>query len=780
MKTVDMNFDWLYTTDFREAYIEKAYDDQHFDQVNIPHSNIEIPYNNFDEKIFQFESCYRKHFQVSPLKDDEVMHIRFEGVMAYSKVYINGHYLNEHLSGYTPFEVDITDYLEEENVLVVYVDSRESSHMAPFGHVIDYLTYGGIYREVSLIRRHQHHIKHVFIKPRDVLTNPSVDVQFKLSHEIDVDVSIQINDTYQGRYNLKTHEHTVNLLMPNCKLWSIDEPHLYEMEIKLLVHGEVVDIIYERFGMRACVFKGDGFYLNGRKLKLTGLNRHQSYPYVGYAMPQSAQEKDADILKHELAVNVVRTSHYPQSKHFLNRCDEIGLLVFEEIPGWQHIGDAAWQRESVKDVERMIVRDFNHPCIILWGTRINESRDADGFYQMTHDMAKQLDDTRQTGGVRCIKHSHLIEDVYTYNDFVFNGHSKPLERKKDVTKTDKPYLVTEFNGHMFSTKKFDDSIKRTEHALRHLKVINKMLGDDQITGAIGWCMFDYNTHEDFGSGDKVCYHGVLDMFRIPKSAAYAYGSQGKDIKMHVTSQMNIGDYPSSLIKDIYVLTNCDYVDLFINEKMIKRFYPDKKHYPHLKHPPIHIDDLVGEGILENENFSAKDAALVKKMMIKINKQAFKLSLIDQMKMGYFLLKYKMSILDAEDLYTKYFAGWGDESTLYKFVGYKGDETIEVTKGQVSGLCMQVQVDDDVLNHKKTYDVTRIVVSLEDLYGEVQPYASDAFSVTCEGSVELIGPSLLSLIGGSMGFWIKTKDKGEGKIMISSPRFGDIVKVIHVE
>ena len=109
-------------------------------------------------------------------------------------------------------------------------------------------------------------------------------------------------------------------------------------------------------GFRDSEFRSDGYYLNGKKVRIIGLNRHQSYPYVGYAMPSSMQRYDADILKKELGVNAVRTSHYPQSRHFIDRCDEIGLLVFTEIPGWQHIGDESWKEQVVKNVEEVVIQ----------------------------------------------------------------------------------------------------------------------------------------------------------------------------------------------------------------------------------------------------------------------------------------------------------------------------------------------------------------------------------------------------------------------------------------
>ena len=123
--------------------------------------------------------------------------------------------------------------------------------------------------------------------------------------------------------------------------------------------------------------------------------------------------------KKELKCNIVRTSHYPQSTHFLDACDEVGLLVFEEIPGWQHIGDQAWQDLAVRNVGEMIRRDWNHPSIILWGVRINESLDDHEFYTRTNALAHQLDDSRQTGGVRYLRNSELLEDVFTINDFGF-------------------------------------------------------------------------------------------------------------------------------------------------------------------------------------------------------------------------------------------------------------------------------------------------------------------------------------------------------------------------
>jgi beta-galactosidase len=385
--------------------------------------------------------------------------------------------------------------------------------------------------------------------------------------------------------------------------------------------------------------------------------------------------------------------------------------------------------------------------------------------------------------VRCFKGSNLLEDVYTYNDFVYDGEQIPLEPRKNVAKKQVPYLVTEYNGHKYPTKKFDDDAHRAEHAMRHLEVLNAMYKSEDIAGCIGWCMFDYNTHKDFGSGDKICYHGVMDMFRIPKYAAATYSSQ-QDTKpvMEITSSMNAGDMEGSIRGDVTILTNCDYVNLYINDKFIKKYYPLKDKYPNLPHPPIVVDDFIGDLIEQNEKFSKNDARLIKKILIKVDKAGGKIALLDKLQLGYLFVKYKMNMLDGEKLYLKYFGGWGTASTQYRFVGYKNDVcVIKKTKSQVFDPMLQVDVDSSTLVEDKTYDVTRFVVKLVDEHNETLHYANDVISVETEGPVEVIGPKMLSLIGGSIGFWVKsTGGSSEATVNVVSERFGVITQKLVVK
>ena len=247
------------------------------------------------------------------------------------------------------------------------------------------------------------------------------------------------------------------------KLWDLEKPHLYTVHVRLLHAGGTIDEDTRRVGFREATFTDHGFSLNGKIIKLRGLDRHQTFPFVGQAMPARVQRKDADILRKSLHCNIVRTSHYPQSRHFLDRCDEIGLLVLEEIPGWQHIGDENWKLVAIDNVGRMIRRDWNHPSIVLWGVRINESKDDHDFYVRTNALAHALDDSRQTGGIRYFQESEFLEDVFTMNDFGF-----PLKPPNHPR-----YLNTEFVGHTFPTKTTDDDERQREHTLRHARIHNQ-------------------------------------------------------------------------------------------------------------------------------------------------------------------------------------------------------------------------------------------------------------------------------------------------------------------
>ncbi|MHB8064172.1 MAG: glycoside hydrolase family 2 protein [Ruminiclostridium sp.] len=785
MKRINLNFDWQYKMDFKDEYVSVGVNNEGFELVNLPHTNKVLDYNNFDELEYQFISCYRKQVTIASEFSDKAVILKFEGIAAYARLYINGQYIAEHFGGYTPIEIDISGNViyGQDNLLVIACDSTEREDIPPFGKVIDFLTYGGIYREAWIEIKEKTYIKDIFIRTFDVLSDAkTVDIDIELSeHCEDASILFQIlnrNNDMESCFSFKLGnaiKGNIRGRVSKVELWDIETPNLYTLRAVLKQNDRILDKTSTKFGFREVYFKTDGFYINGRKTKLIGLNRHQSYPYVGYAMPESAQKKDADILKFELGVNIVRTSHYPQSKHFLNRCDEIGLLVFEEIPGWQHIGNDKWREIACQNVYDMIIRDRNHPSIIIWGVRINESTDCDELYIKTNNIAHMLDNTRATGGVRNFKESHLYEDVYTYNDFIHMGSNTALVQPSKVTKTNAPYLVTEHTGHMFPTKRFDDEDKRLEHALKHLRVLDNVIGSRRISGAIGWCMFDYNTHKDFGSGDRICYHGVSDMFRIPKLAGYVYASQQDSIPiLEISAAMDIGEHPACELGTVYAFTNCDYMKLYKNDELIKIFYPDKKQFPKVKHAPIKIDDFIGDLLQKYENISVKDSDKFKGVLRAISKFGLNLPLSSKLIMGRLMLKYKLSLDDGVRLFGTYVSNWGAKRITFKFEGYKDGQLVKtVIKATATSAHLEVLPDSLQLNESETYDVTRIVIKALDENGNLLTYSNDAMNIETEGPVEIIGPKCVALIGGARAFWIKTIGQaGTGIVTIKSEKYGD--------
>ena len=707
-----MNRKWRYSRKFVAGGHAKEFDDSEFDRVVIPHTNVPLPWHGFDEKTYEFVSLYRRRFQLPPQARGKHVFVDFEGVMTASTVWINGQRLGEYKGGYTPFSFELTPHLDfdGENVLAVDVDSTERPDIPPFGYEIDYLTFGGIYREVSLRVVPATFIENIFVRPQDVLApSPSVDVDCFVQHlealhePLTLEVELVDGERVLAKGSQKVPSsgvasepsaHTVHLEhLSEFILWQLEDRNLYIARVRLLHGTQVLDADSRRFAFREAQFTDHGFELNGKIIKLRGLDRHQTFPWVGQAMPGRVQRRDAQILRNKLKCNIVRTSHYPQSRHFLDACDEVGLLVLEEIPGWQHIGDEAWKEISIDNVRRMIRRDWNHPSIILWGVRINESKDDHDFYTRTNAMGHQLDPTRQTGGIRYFQQSEFLEDVFTMNDFGW-----PLKLPNHPR-----YLNTEFVGHTYPTKTIDQVERLTEHTIRHARVHDQLASNPQYAGGIGWCAFDYNTHGDFGSGDRICYHGVTDIFREPKPAAGFYKSQcdpTEEVVLEPAFHWARGDASVGFSKAV-VCSNCDHLKFYIDDKLVADVDPDRKQFSHLRYAPF--------------------------------------------------------VVELGELFHK----WGD----LRIEGYIQGKQVIVKNLSGRGVDAKFMLlPDDTHLIADGADSTRVVLRVTDEFGAVRPFANDAIKLELNGPAEVIGDNPFSLIGGTGAFWVRAQES-PGKVQL---------------
>lgn len=775
-KYLKFNDNWEYTSEPSEAFFDGS-EEVPVQKVRLPHTGTELPWNYTDENSFQYEAGYRTKLKLPPLGERRLF-FRCLGAAQQARLQWNGNTLCLHKCGYTAFGTELTQYAAEgSNLLTILVDSRESLNQPPFGNQIDYLCYQGLYRGCELILTGSSFIADCFLHSKGKTLSADVWICGSRGHALRVTVRDRDGNSVHSRHFALEDEaesipfpsgmmvsqeecspYSFSLDCSDVEKWSVDSPILYDVILELFNQsGRIIDSRTCRFGFRDAVFNRDGFFLNNTPLKLVGLDRHQSFPYVGYALPDSAQIIDADILKYELGLNIVRTSHYPQSQAFLDRCDEIGLLVFTEIPGWQYIGGDSWKEQAVQNVGDMICQYRNHPSIVLWGVRINESRDDDRLYDATNALAHRMDPYRQTGGVRCIRHSSLLEDVYTYNDFHHNGSNEGLAEKRDVVDTDCPYLITEYNGHMFPTKSFDDEKHRTEHALRHARVLDKMFGSKGISGCIGWCAFDYNTHRDFGSGDRICYHGVMDMSRIPKPAAAVYASQNDAAPvLELSSNMDRGDWPEGTAHVIWAFTNADSLKLYRGGRLIREFFPDKKDFPNLPHPPIKIDDFIGNSLAEDEKIEQKSAERIKAILAKYSFHN------DDRSVDFIRKQTAVKLLDGVNyeelarLKSKYYDSWGDGSEDYRFEAVKNGEIVAVVrKGAADSFALKAKPFRSELVENGMWDADLVRITAVDQNGSRLWYASDVVQLETEGAIELIGDPFVPLIGGAAGIWVRT-------------------------
>jgi beta-galactosidase len=747
-----INRGWRYHPSKVAGAEAPKFDDSLFEEVVVPHTNIHLPWHSFDDRDYQFISTYRRRFRTPPGTQGKRVFVDFEGVMTASTVWINGVPLGEYKGGFTPFSFELTPHLRSdgENVLTVQVDSTERSDIPPFGYELDYMTFGGIYREVSLRVVPALYLDNIFAHPRDVLQGkPSLDVDcflagtaprgelvleaelldgdrtlaktsrsFSVSSASDPDAADDpatsapvylstetVNDPAKQTISFKD--------LDGVKLWDLASPNLYTVRVRLLHAGKIFDEDTRRIGFREAMFTDHGFSLNGKIIKLRGLDRHQTFPFAGQAMPARVQRQDAKILRHNLHCNIVRTSHYPQSRHFLDCCDEIGLLVLEEFPGWQHIGPEPWKLIAIDNVGRMVRRDWNHPSIILWGVRINESPDDHSFYTRTNALARALDTTRQTGGIRNFTESEFLEDVFTINDFGF-----PLKKPNHPR-----YLNTEFVGHTFPTKTTDDDERQREHTLRHARIHNQLASDPQYAGGIGWCAFDYNTHANFGAGDRICYHGVMDIFREPKPAAGFYKSQCDPLEEIVIEPAFhwANSDESTNFTEAVVCSNCDHLKFYQRSnstaanpwELIAELDPDRANFQHLQYPPF--------------------------------------------------------ILDRTKLQQGHHHEWGD----LRINGYVQGR--EVASKTLSGRGVDQKftlVPDDSELRADGADTTRVVMRVTDEFGAARTYANDPIVFTLEGPATLIGDNPFALIGGTGAVWLRAKQQaGTVRLTAKHPRLG---------
>lgn len=651
-RTFNLDRNWLFGGKFDGSGLGMTFDDNAYERVVVPHCVSKLSWQEWDPSDWEKVWIYRRHFDMPPELMRGRVFIQFEGVMVGTTPVINGHTLPQHLGGYLPSRFEITDWVRTSgNILAVIVDSRWSNvppEGAPVGPKrIDYLEPGGIFRSVQLQVVPDTFISDVFAKPVKVLdAGRRIDVKCTIDSGGEATGSGELTvELLDGDRVVSRASRSVRIDKPgtteadlvlsglgNVRLWDVDSPNLYHVSATLSINGRPVHDYTVRTGLRDARFELDGFYLNGKRLQIFGLDRHELFPYVGFAMPGNVMRRDAEILRRDFNCNMVRCSHYPQSEAFMNACDELGLLAWEEVPGWGYLGDDAWKDLLVRDVRNMVIRDRNHPAVIIWGVRVNESHNDPQLYKHTRELAKSLDDSRPTSGTmtpgsRKTWKTEWHQDVFAFDDYHADpdggvGIRKPVEGY--------PYLITEAVGqynYAHPKEGFNVTYRRTgdvevqaSQAIWHAQAHSRAAEDKRISGLIAWCGYDY------GSLINAYHHvkcpGVADIFRIPKLGASFYLAQKSVEKGAVIEPDFYWSFgpktPHGPGTNAAIFSNCDRLELSVDGHHHSTLHPDAKNYPNLMHAPffadlriggtgnpeLRIDGYVGKRLVKSRSFSS--------------------------------------------------------------------------------------------------------------------------------------------------------------------------------
>jgi beta-galactosidase len=744
--------DWLFGGKFNAAALAPSFEDAGFSRVTLPHCVAPLSWQKWDPAAWEDVWIYRRHFSLPPECRGKRVFLHFDGVLIASTPVLNGHPLPQHLGGYLPSRYEITDWLAAgDNVLAVEVDARWSN-VPPDGNPkgpksVDYLEPGGIFRSVYLQAVPRVFISDVFAKPVDVLgTGRRIEAACAIDAaelpdktmalRVELRDGARVVSSAQQELPLQKtglSEVAVTLSnLGNVALWDVNAPRLYDVVAVLLADGKPAHECRVRTGLRDARFEVDGFYLNGRRVQLFGLDRHEIYPYAGGAMPARVLRRDALMLRRDFNCNIVRCSHYPQSEAFLDACDELGLMVWEETPGWGYLGDDAWKELVVQNVHDMVCRDRNRPAIVVWGVRVNESRNDVALYKRTTELAKTLDGTRATSGSmtdgsRKNWERDWHEDVFAFDDY----HSDPdgsvgIEKPTPGV----PYMLAEAVGqYNYTTRKgFDakyrragDATLQAQQALRHAQAHSKAAAYPACCGVIAWCAFDYASL--MNSFDGVKCPGVADVFRIPKLGANFYLAQTEAKSPPVILPNFYWDFgpktPQGPGKGAAIFSNCERLDLFVDGHPIATLFPDAKNFPHIKHPPFFADlkvDAGGRPELRIEGYIA----------------------------GRRVLTRAFSSDPARDQFF-------------------------------------LQADDEELNGDGA-DATRLVFGQVDKFGSVRPSAEGAVSLRIDGPGIIVGdnPFPMAESGGMGAVWIRTLAGRTGRIKVSAAHSALGAKTVQIK
>lgn len=631
-----MNPAWRFHKGAVESAETKEFNDKDWTVVSLPDGIEYLPTEASGCINYQGEVWYRKHFTPDAALKGKKLFLHFEAIMGKSKVFVNGKLLTEHFGGYLPVIADVTDVLDwnGDNVIAVWADNSDDPSYPPgkAQDVLDYTYFGGIYRDCWLIAHNNVFITdpnyenevaggglfvafgkvsdalaevQLKIHVRNATKNPfSGRVEYMLLQPDGTEVA-RLSDKIQVKVGRAT---TVSDRMPvkQPMLWTPSTPTLYNLLVRVLdKEGNVIDGYRRRIGIRSIEFKGkDGFYLNGRPYgkPLIGANRHQDFAVVGNAVANSIHWQDAKKLK-DVGMEIIRNAHCPQDPAFMDACDELGLFVIVNTPGWQFWNDAPEFAQRVySDIRNVVRRDRNHPSVWLWEPILNETWYPADFAKNTRDIVDaEYPYPYCYSGSDSEARGHENFPVY----FAHPANMQDASKEIDPTKT---YFTREWGDNVddWSSHNSPSRVARNwgeqpmrvqaqHYACPYYPVTSYDVLYKQSPQHVGGCLWHSFDHQR-GYHPDPFYGGLMDVFRQPKYSYYMFMAQRPAVK----NDRNAGSGPMVYIahemtpfsgKDVTVYSNCDEVRLTFNKGGKTYTYKKDKNRPGMPSPVITFPDV---------------------------------------------------------------------------------------------------------------------------------------------------------------------------------------------
>ncbi len=606
--------------------VRKDFDDSKWNIVSLPHGIETVPVETSGGTNYQGVVWYRKHFTPSQEIQNKQIFLHFEAIMGKSKIYVNGELVKEHFGGYLPIITDISSMLKwgEDNVIAVWADNSDDPIFPPGKPQkdLDFTYMGGIYRDSWLVTHNPVHITNANyenIKAGGGLI-VSYDKVSKQSAEVNLKLHVRNNsqDSFKGYANFtlklkdgtevasgkerlsidksKDTEVKKSFTLKNPALWSPEQPNLYYLDITITNNrGEKIDGYTQRIGVRSIEFKAtEGFWLNGEPYHqpLIGGNRHQDYALVGNAVANSAHWRDAKKMR-DAGFKLVRNAHYPQDPAFMDACDELGLFLIENTPGWQFWNDAPiFEQRVYEDIRNIIRRDRNHACVWLWEPILNETWYSADFAANTKKIVEEefpfpytysASDQQAHGSENFdihFTHPNLGQALYemgnmdstkTYytrewGDNVDNWTSHNSTSRVARNWGEKPMLIQaqHYSDPGFPYTSMDGLYRAWNHTKQHV-------------GGSLWHTFDHQR----GYHPDPFYGGIMDNFRQPKLSYYMFKTHQTPGSMRADEVIEPMVYITHTMspfsdKDVVVYSNCDEVHLrYTSDGKIHTYKRDK-------------------------------------------------------------------------------------------------------------------------------------------------------------------------------------------------------------